>query len=88
MEIFLNITKYSYHLISCNIGKLDEVKDQLKQIEDIREFEGTFGPYDIIVKTESQPHLQKVIEQQIRTLIGVRSALTLKCKPPFHSISC
>ncbi|HSG73669.1 MAG TPA: Lrp/AsnC ligand binding domain-containing protein [Nitrosopumilaceae archaeon] len=75
-------TNSAYLLISCNIGKLDEVIKHLEQLNNIKEIQGTFGPYDIIAKVESltRQHLQRFIVQQIRTLIGIRSALTLECK--------
>lgn len=75
-------TNSAYLLISCNIGKLDEVIKHLEHLKDIKEIQGTFGPYDIIAKVESisRQHLQKFIVQQIRTLMGIRSALTLECK--------
>jgi DNA-binding Lrp family transcriptional regulator len=75
-------TNSTYLLISCNIGKLDEVIEHLGLLDDIKEIQGTFGPYDIIAKVESlsRQHLQKFLVQRIRTLIGIRSALILECK--------
>lgn len=76
-------TNSAYLLISCNVGKLDEVIEHLGRLDSIKEFQGTWGPYDIIVKVESltRKHLQRFIVQKIRTLVGIRSALTLECKP-------
>ena len=76
-------TNFTYLLISCNIGKLDDVIEYLERLDDVKEFQGTYGAYDIIAKVESitKQHLQRFITQQIRTLVGVRSALTLECKP-------
>lgn len=85
MGVFFMVekTNSTYLLISCNIGKLDEVIEHLGHLDAIKEVQGTFGPYDIIVKVESlsRQHLQKFIVRQIRTLMGIRSALTLECKP-------
>jgi DNA-binding Lrp family transcriptional regulator len=84
MGVFFMVVKTNstYLLISCNIGKLDEVMKHLGHLDDIKEIQGTFGPYDIIAKVESlsRQHLQKFIVQRIRTLIGIKSALTLECK--------
>ena len=67
-------------MISCNLGKLDEVLEDLKHLSGVKEFQGTSGSYDIIAKVESQKSSQKVITQQIRALSGVRSSLALQCK--------
>jgi hypothetical protein len=84
MGVFFMVVKTNstYLLISCNIGKLDEVIEYLGHLDDIKEIQGTFGPYDIIAKVESlsRQHFQKFVVQRIRTLIGIRSALTLECK--------
>lgn len=76
-------TNFAYLLISCNIGKLDEVIERLRHFDNIKAFQGTYGAYDIIVKVESltRQHLQRFIVQNIRTLVGIRSSLTLECKP-------
>lgn len=76
-------TNFTYLLISCNIGKFDDVVDHLECLNDVKEFQGTYGAYDIIAKIESlsRQHLHRFLTQQIRTLVGVRSALTLECKP-------
>ena len=73
----------AYLLISCNVGKLDEVIEHLGHLDSIKELQGTFGPYDIVAKAESltRQHLQRFIVQKIRTLVGIRSALMLECKP-------
>ena len=84
MGVFLMVINhnFTYLLISCNIGKVDDVINHLERLDDVKEFQGTFGAYDIIVKVESitRQHFQRFITQQIRTLAGVRSALTLECK--------
>lgn len=76
-------TNFTYLLISCNIGKFDEVINHLECLDGVKEFQGINGAYDIIAKIESlsRQHLHRFLTQQIRTLVGVRSALTLECKP-------
>ncbi|MFB5611374.1 MAG: Lrp/AsnC ligand binding domain-containing protein [Nitrosopumilaceae archaeon] len=73
----------AYLLITCNVGKLEEVMSQIEHLDNIKEIQKTHGAYDIIAKVESSTldHLQKFIVQKIRTLIDVRSAMTLTCKP-------
>ena len=84
MGVFFMVVKtnFTYILISCNIGKLNEVIEHLGHLDGIKEIQGTFGPYDIVAKVESlsRQHLQKFIVQKVRTLIGIKSALTLECK--------
>jgi len=72
----------AYLLITCNDGRLDEVISQIEHLDSIKEIQGTFGAYDIIAKVESTTleHLQRFIVQKIRTLVDVRSAMTLHCK--------
>ncbi len=74
---------FAYLLISCNIGKLDDVIENLRDLDNIKAVQGINGAYDVIAKVESltRQHLQRFIVQQIRTLVGVRSSLTLECKP-------
>lgn len=73
----------AYLLITCNDGKLDEVMTQIEHLDNIKEIQETCGAYDIIAKVESTTldHLQRFIVQKIRTLVNVRSAMTLHCKP-------
>ena len=78
-------TNSAYLLITCNEGKLDEVKTLIANLDNIKEIQETCGAYDIIAKVESSSleHLQIFIIQKIRTLVNVRSAMTLHCKPNF-----
>jgi hypothetical protein len=77
----------AYLLITCNVGKRDEVITQIKHLSSIKYIQRTFGAYDIIAKVESTTLdlLQRFITQKIRTLIDVRSAMTLHCKPNLES---
>jgi len=43
----------SYVLINCDLGKEEEVIQNLKHIESVKEVHGTFGAYDIIAKVEN-----------------------------------
>lgn len=81
--LFVEMKKNSaYLLITCNVGKLENVMSQIGHLDGIKEIQKTFGAYDIIAKVESTTldNLQRFLEQKIRTLIDVRSAMTLPCK--------
>ena len=84
-DVFLMNTKTNsaYLLITCNNGQFDKVITQLKQMNSIKEIQGTCGAYDIIAKAESitSIHLQRFIMQKIRTLANVKSTLTLHYEP-------
>jgi len=81
--LFMEMKKNSaYLLITCNVGKLEEVMSQIEHLDSIKEIQKTFGAYDIIAKVESSTldNLHRFIVQKIRTLTNVRSAMTLSCK--------
>jgi len=69
----------AYVLINCDIGSEENVIEELKHIENIKEVHVTFGAYDIIAKVEakSQNTLRETILWQVRKLDKVRSTLTL-----------
>ncbi len=69
----------AYVLINCEMGYEAEVIDEIKQLEDVKEINGVFGAYDILVKVESDnvENLRDTISWKIRKLNRVRSTLTL-----------
>jgi len=69
----------AYVLISCDLGSEEPVIEDLKHIDSVKEVQGTFGAYDIIVKVENQKRdkLRETIIWNIRKLEHVRSTLTL-----------
>ena len=71
--------KVAYVLINCDLGFEEEVIENLKHFESVKEVHGTFGAYDIITKVENidQEKLRETITWQIRKLNKVRSTLTL-----------
>ena len=69
----------AYVLLNCTLGTEQEVIEQLKQIESIKEVSGTFGLYDILAKLQATniEDLRDGITQQIRNIDKVTGTLTL-----------
>jgi len=69
----------AYVLINCDLGHEEQIIEELKHLSDVKEVNGTFGAYDILVKVESvEPEtLREIITWKIRKLDNVRSTLTL-----------
>ena len=69
----------AYVLINCDLGHEEQIIEELKHLSDVKEVNGTFGAYDILVKVESvEPEtLREIITLKIRKLDRVRSTLTL-----------
>ena len=71
--------EYAYVLINCDTGSEKSIIEKLKNMDSIKEVQGTLGVYDIITKIESQkPDKSKeAIIGDIRNLDNVKSTLTL-----------
>ena len=69
----------AYVLINCDLGYEEYVIDALKNIEDVKEIQGTFGAYDIIAKVDNSKidTLRETITWKIRKIDRIRSTLTL-----------
>ncbi len=69
----------AYVLVNCDLGSEDEIIEDLKHMDSVREVHGTFGAYDIIAKVENSERdkLSEIITWHIRKLKHVRSTLTL-----------
>ncbi len=69
----------AYVLVNCDLGSEDDIIEDLKHIDSVREVHGTFGAYDIIAKIENSERdkLREIIAWNIRKLEHVRSTLTL-----------
>jgi len=69
----------AYILLKCYEGVEKEVLDEIKQIDEVKETQETFGPYDAVVKIESNSptRVKQVLNEKIRCLGGVCSTLTL-----------
>ena len=69
----------AYVLINCELGSEEDVIDALKNVEDVKEIQGTFGAYDIIAKVDNSKldTLRETITWKIRKIDKIRSTLTL-----------
>jgi len=69
----------AYVLITCDLGNEEEIIENLKHIDAVKEIHGTFGAYDIIAKVEhtQKDKLRETIIWNIRRIKHVRSTLTL-----------
>ncbi len=69
----------AYVLISCDLGSEENIIKEIRTLDNVKEVEGTYGVYDIIVKVESNSMeaLKNTITWKIRKIPQVRSTLTL-----------
>ncbi len=69
----------AYVLLNCSLGSEEKVIEQLKQIESVKEVNGTFGTYDISAKLQASniEELRNGISSQIRNIDNVTGILTL-----------
>jgi len=69
----------AYVLINCNMGSEGSIIDDLKSITEVKNVNGVFGAYDVIVEvqTPSVDKLRETITMKIRKIDGVRTTLTL-----------
>ena len=69
----------AFVLINCKLGSEEHVISELKTFSDVKEVQGTFGAYDIIVEisSESIEKIRETITWKIRKIEKIRSTLTL-----------
>ena len=69
----------AFVMISAETGKENEVMNELKKIEHVKEACLTYGAYDVVVKVEadSREKLEEVITGKVRRISSVRSTLTM-----------
>ncbi|MDC0170616.1 Lrp/AsnC ligand binding domain-containing protein [Candidatus Nitrosopelagicus sp.] len=69
----------AFVLINCELGSEEHVISELKTFSDVKEVQGTFGAYDIIVEisSESIEKIRETITWKIRKIKKIRSTLTL-----------
>ncbi len=71
-------------LISCENSHEDYVIEQLKKIDVVKEIQGVFGMYDIIIKikVDDKDIFTKIISTKIRKIDKLKSTLTLMVSNP------
>jgi len=69
----------AYVLINCDIGSEEFVMSELKEIDLVKEVNGTLGAYDIVVLVEANTveSLRDAITWKIRKIEKIRSTLTM-----------
>ena len=69
----------AFVLINCELGSEEEIILELKTLPDVKQVQGTFGAYDIIVKisSDSIEKIRETITWKIRKIEKIRSTLTL-----------
>ncbi len=71
----------AYILLTCDLGSENSVIEQLKAIPSVKETQGIYAAYDILVKIESSSadDQRETVTFKIRKILHVRSTLTLTC---------
>ncbi len=69
----------AYVMIACDYGQEEQVLEELKTIDRVKEARGTEGHYDIVVEIESKTtdEINATVSEKIRRIDGVRSTLIL-----------
>ena len=69
----------AYVLINCDMGSEESVINDLKSIIGVKNVNGVFGAYDVIVEvqTPTVDKLRETITMKIRKIAGTRTTLTL-----------
>ena len=49
----------AYVLVCCDLGSEDDIIEDLKHIDSVKEVHGVYGAYDIIVKVENQKNMER-----------------------------
>jgi len=69
----------AYVLINCNMGFEEHVIDELKRIESVKEIQGVFDMFDVLVKIESSEvkTLDQTVLMKIQKIKHIQSIQTL-----------
>jgi len=78
MMVYVVMDK-AFVLINCEHGKEPSILEQLREMKNVVDVQGTYGVYDIVarIESDSKSQLDNVISDQIRKLDDVNSTLTL-----------
>ena len=68
-----------YILINAELGMEEDLLQELRKIEDIKEAYVTYGVYDVIVKAEAEnmENLKELVAFKIRRMKDVKNTLTM-----------
>jgi len=71
-------------LINCNTDNIDYVIAQLKKIDEVKDIQGVFGTFDILikVKVDDKDTFTNIISSKIRNIDKLKSTLTLMIANP------
>ncbi len=66
-------------LVKCDDNENDEVLDDIKSINEVKEIKKTFGAYNAVIRLEAESvsKIKKVISEKIRNRHGILNTLTL-----------
>ncbi|MDE1726992.1 MAG: Lrp/AsnC ligand binding domain-containing protein [Thaumarchaeota archaeon] len=69
----------AYVMIACDYGQEEQVLEELKSVDRVKEARGTEGHYDIVAEIESKTidEINSTVSEKIRRIDGVRSTLIL-----------
>jgi len=69
----------AYVLITSDVGSEENIIKEIRGLDNVKEVEGTYGVYDIIVKVESNSMeaLKNTITWKIREIPQLHSTITL-----------
>ena len=69
----------AFVLINAELGKEENILEELRNIDEVKEAHFVYGVYDIITKVEadSMDKLKEIVTFKIRRLNDVRSTLTM-----------
>ena len=79
----------AFVLINCDVGFEKPIIRQLKQMKNVKDAYGTFGPYDVVATIEATNAevIKKIIYQQIRKINHINATLTLMGTDPISTES-
>ena len=69
----------AFVLINCELGSESKIISDLKTIDCVKNIQGVFGVYDILITLECDQleELRQLIMEKIRKIYNVRSTITL-----------
>jgi DNA-binding Lrp family transcriptional regulator len=68
-------------MINCEMGSENSVIEKIKPVECVKEIQGVFGNYDVLVKLQSVTidEISETITTKIRGIEKIRCTTTLIC---------